>query len=95
MPLSHDEVRKVARLAHLQLDESEVDALAGELSGIVDHVARLQTLDTTDVEPTAQVVSMGNVMREDEIRPSWTPERVLANAPRRQHGFFVVQAILD
>jgi aspartyl-tRNA(Asn)/glutamyl-tRNA(Gln) amidotransferase subunit C len=95
MALSREEVEHVARLAHLGLSPEEVDEFAVELSSVIEHVNRLQRLDTADVPPTAHVISMENVMREDEVRPSWPPDAVLANAPRRYDDQFEVQAIFD
>jgi aspartyl-tRNA(Asn)/glutamyl-tRNA(Gln) amidotransferase subunit C len=95
MSLSRGEVEHVARLAHIGLTEEEIDEFAIELSSVIDHVTRLQRLDTDGVSPTAHVVPIENVMREDEVRPSWPPEAVLANAPRRYDDQFEVQAIFD
>jgi aspartyl-tRNA(Asn)/glutamyl-tRNA(Gln) amidotransferase subunit C len=69
--------------------------MRSEISGILDHIAILREVDTTDVPPTAFAVPVENIVREDEVRPSWDPEAVLANAPRREDGLFEVQAIFD
>jgi aspartyl-tRNA(Asn)/glutamyl-tRNA(Gln) amidotransferase subunit C len=66
-----------------------------EISGILDHVAVLRNLDTSDVPATAFAVPLENVMREDVVAPSWAPAAVLANAPRREDDLFEVQAIFD
>jgi len=95
MPISRDAVMHVARLAHVGLQPHEVDVLALELSSVLDHMTRLQEIDTSDVPPTSHVVAMESVMREDEVRPSWPQGAVLANAPHRSHDCFEVQAIFD
>jgi aspartyl-tRNA(Asn)/glutamyl-tRNA(Gln) amidotransferase subunit C len=95
MPLSRDEVEHVASLAHIGLQPGEVDELTVQLSSIIDHIARLQEIDTTSVEPTAHTLLVDNVMRDDVDEPPWPPTAVLANAPRRADDFFEVQAILD
>lgn len=95
MPLSHDAVAHVAHLAHLGLHPTEIEELAGELSAVLDHIARLHEVDTSQVTATSHVVSLQNVMRDDEIRPSWSSVDVLANAPRQANGFFEVQAVFD
>ena len=95
MPLSRSEVEHVARLAHLGLRPDEIGELTNELSSVLDHVAQLRTVDTTDVPPTAHVALVENVMREDEVRPSWAPAAVLSNAPHRADDLFQVQAIFD
>ncbi|MGH2442714.1 MAG: Asp-tRNA(Asn)/Glu-tRNA(Gln) amidotransferase subunit GatC [Chloroflexota bacterium] len=95
MPLSRETVEHVADLAYIGLEPSELDELTVQLSTVLDHIERLQRLDTTNVEPTLQSNPRLNVMRDDEIQPSWTPAAVLANAPRRAGDQFEVQAILD
>lgn len=95
MPVSRDVVEHVARLAHVGLEPAEIDEFTEELSSVVDHVARLQQVDTSDVPPTAHVFPMQNVMRDDDVTASWSPVAVLANAPQQVDNLFEVQAILD
>ena len=95
MALSRKEVEHVAQLAHIGLAESEIEELSRQLSTVLDHISQLQELDTSAVEPTAQAVSVENIMRADVASPSWPPESVLANAPHRQGDFIEVQAVLD
>lgn len=95
MPISRDAVEHVARLAHIDLQPHEVEEFAVELSSVLDHMARLEEVDTTDIPPTSHVVPLENVMREDEVRPCWPVEAVLANAPHRSGDYFEVQAIFD
>ena len=95
MPIDRAAVAHVAALAHVGLTEDELEAFSRDLSSIVDHIARLQELDTSQVPPTAHALPMENVLRADEVEPSWELEAVLANAPRRLGDLFEVQAILD
>lgn len=95
MALSADEVRYIARLARVALDDDEVERLQEQLSAILDHFAVLNEIDTDGVPPTAQTFEMTNVQREDEPEPSANRDDVLANAPRRQDGYFRVRAVLD
>lgn len=95
MPISRDEVEHVARLAHIGLSEDEIDSMTVELSSVLDHVVRLQQVDTAGVPPTAQTIPTTNVMRDDVVRQSWSAEQVLANAPREADGFFEVQAVFE
>ena len=82
------QVLHVARLARLRLDEEEVERMAGELSGILDHVDRIRSLDLDRVEPTSHVVELENVLRPDEPRPSWPPDEMLEAAPDPADGAF-------
>lgn len=95
MPLSREDVEHAAQLAYVGIDAEELDRLTDELSSIVDHVARLQQVDTAGIAPTSHTQQLMNVMREDIVEPSWPVEAVMANAPRRRDDFFEVQAVLD
>jgi len=95
MALTSEEVRYVARLARVALSDEEVERLREQISGILDHFTLLNEIDTEGVEPTAQTFDMTNVEREDEALPSREREEVLANAPRREDGYFRVRAVLE
>ena len=94
MRLSREEVEYVAALARLGLSDSEIARLQDQLSSILEHIAAIDRLDTDAIPPTAQVISMTNVMRPDEVTDSLPREAVLENAPRQAEGFFEVHAIL-
>jgi aspartyl-tRNA(Asn)/glutamyl-tRNA(Gln) amidotransferase subunit C len=95
MPLSKDEVRHVAMLARLGLEPGDEVYYAEQLSGILDHIDRLQQLDTEAIPPTAQVVQVASRLREDEPRPSLTKDEALANAPAAVNGMFRVPSIQE
>jgi aspartyl-tRNA(Asn)/glutamyl-tRNA(Gln) amidotransferase subunit C len=88
--IDREQVLHVARLARLELSDEEVDRMAGELSGILEHVDRIAALDLDDVEPTTHVVALQNVLRADEPEPSLPRERTLENAPDPAGGCFRV-----
>ena len=88
--IDRDQVLHVARLARLELSEEEVERMAAELSGILEHVDRISALDLEGVEPTSHVVALENVMRPDEPRPSLPRERALEPAPDPTEGAFRV-----
>ncbi len=94
MSLTIADVEHVAALARLGLSDEEKERLRDQLSVILDHITALDELDTAAIPPTAQVVALTNVWREDEVRPSLPREAVLQNAPRQADGFFEVHAIL-
>lgn len=94
MSLTIADVEHVAALARLGLDDAEKERLRDQLTSILGHIAALDEIDTAAIPPTAQVGSLSNVMRPDEVRPSLPREAVLANAPRQADGFFEVHAIL-
>src|SRR5205085_4590656 len=88
--IDRDQVLHVARLARLRLSDEELERMAGELSGILEHVDRISRLDLEGVEPTSHVVELENVLRADEPRPSWPKDDVLAAAPDAAEGAFRV-----
>jgi len=95
MPLSEDEVRHVAMLARLGLEPGDEAYYADQLSGILEHIDRLQQLDTEDIPPTAQVVEVASRLRDDEPRPSLSQDEALANAPAAMKGMFRVPSIQE
>ena len=88
--IDREQVLHVARLARLALSDEEVDTMASELSGILEHVNRISELDLDDVAPMDHVVELENVLRADEPRPSWPRERMLEEAPDSDEGAFRV-----
>ena len=79
--IDREQVSHVARLARLELTEEEAENMVSELSGILEHVDKIQALDLDDVPPTTHVISLQNVMREDVPRPSLSVEDALREAP--------------
>ena len=95
MTITRAEVAHVARLARLGLTESEMDQLATELDHILDAMQELRQLDTSAIPPTAQVIPLHNVMRDDIPRPSWPEADILRNAPQTRDGQFLVPPVLE
>ena len=95
MSLSREQVKQIAELAKLQLTDTELDTYAGQLSAILDYAARLDQLNTAEIPPTASVLPLQSVLREDVVRPSLTREQVVRNAPDAIEGQFRVTAVLD
>jgi len=94
MALSIADVEHVAALARLGLTEGEKERLRIQLSSILEHINALAELDTEAISPTAQVIALTNVLRDDVARPSLPRDQVLANGPRQNEGFFEVDAVL-
>ncbi len=95
MRIDKEEVEHVARLARLDITESEKEAFSEQLSSILTYMEQLKGLDTEGVEPTATVLEQTNVFRADELRPSLPVEDALANAPESSGGFFTVPKIIE
>jgi aspartyl-tRNA(Asn)/glutamyl-tRNA(Gln) amidotransferase subunit C len=88
--IEREQVLHVAKLARLGLSDAEVEAMAGELSGILEHVDRIAELDLDDVEPTSHVVELENVLRRDEPHESLERDVALGQAPDPVDGAFRV-----
>lgn len=95
MALTAADVDHVAALARLGLDAVERRRLGAELEAILEHISRLQQVDTSGVAETAQVGDLVNVMRDDVSRPSLAADRALHNAPVSDGHHFVVGAIQE
>jgi aspartyl-tRNA(Asn)/glutamyl-tRNA(Gln) amidotransferase subunit C len=92
--LSRRDVEHVALLARLGLSEEEITLFESQLNHILDQYAVLSRLDTEAIPPTAQVIELENILRDDVVRPSLDVETALANAPERSGPHFVVPAVI-
>ncbi|HLF25758.1 MAG TPA: Asp-tRNA(Asn)/Glu-tRNA(Gln) amidotransferase subunit GatC [Anaerolineae bacterium] len=95
MSLTRQEVDHIAELAKLALTDAEKARFQEQLSDILDYAGRLQTLDTEAIPPTATVLPLRSVMRDDVARPSVSTPALLANAPQATDDSFEVQAVLE
>jgi aspartyl-tRNA(Asn)/glutamyl-tRNA(Gln) amidotransferase subunit C len=96
--ITEDEVRYVAALANLQLTGQEVGKLQTDLNGILEHMDKLKEIDTTGVEPMAQVLFDAGetaTLRADEVVPPLGNEAALANAPQAGAGYFKVPRVIE
>ena len=92
--LSRRDVEHVAHLARLGLTEEEITELEGQLNHILEQFAVLGELDTDAIAPTARVIELENVLRDDVTRPGLDREAALASAPERTAEHFVVPVVL-
>ncbi|MGF1460851.1 MAG: Asp-tRNA(Asn)/Glu-tRNA(Gln) amidotransferase subunit GatC [Leptolyngbyaceae cyanobacterium] len=90
-----EQVRKVAHLARLELEESEEQALTTQLNSILDYVEQLNELDTTDIPPTTRAIEVSNIHRPDQLEVFGDRDSLLSNAPEREEDFIKVPKILD
>lgn len=92
--ITKKEVEYVARLAKLEFNEGEKEEFTSQLNSILDYFKKLNELDTDKVEPTAYVISMPNLLNEDEVEPSLPQEEVLSHAKYVKKGYFKVPKII-
>jgi aspartyl-tRNA(Asn)/glutamyl-tRNA(Gln) amidotransferase subunit C len=95
MALDPATVRRIARLARLDLDDAEIAKFQQELNGILGWIEQLNEVDVTGVEPLTGAAQMALKMREDVVSDGNIPEKVLANAPERAGNFFVVPKVVE
>lgn len=94
MSIGKDEVRHIARLAHLEFSEDELGRFTEQFNSILEYVARLNALDTADIQPTSHVDVGSDALRDDALRPSMPREEALANAPESGGGLFEVPRVI-
>ena len=92
--MTKKEVEYVAKLAKLEFSEGEKEEYTSQLNSILDYFKKLNELDTARIEPTAYVISMPNLLNEDEVKPSLPQEEVLSNSKYVKRGYFKVPKIM-
>ncbi|MDZ7896262.1 MAG: Asp-tRNA(Asn)/Glu-tRNA(Gln) amidotransferase subunit GatC [Sphingobium sp.] len=88
-------VRKIAGLARISITDAEAEALLPELNNILGWVEQLGEVDVTGVEPMASVIANHLRLRTDEVTDGNVRDKVLANAPAAEHGFFAVPKVIE
>ncbi len=93
--ITANDVRKVAKLARLELPDQQVELFTNQLEKILGYVAQLEEIDTQDVPPTTRAVEVVNVLREDSVQTTTIRDELLDQAPDREGNFFRVPKILS
>jgi aspartyl-tRNA(Asn)/glutamyl-tRNA(Gln) amidotransferase subunit C len=92
--ISRSDVANLAKLARIEMTETELDDLSAELAVILNAVARVSEVATSEIAPTSHPLPLVNVFREDLTRPSLTADEALSGAPAQEEGRFKVPQIL-
>lgn len=95
MSIDIDTARKVAKLARIRVQEADLPALAGQLSGILGFMEQLNEVDVTDIEPMVSVTPMHLKRRADVVTDGNIQVQVLKNAPDAREGFFAVPKVVE
>ena len=95
MSVTNQDVKKVARLARIALPEDQVEPMTDELNNILNWSEQLGEVDVEGVEPMTSVVETSLPMREDVVTDGGIQDKVLANAPKSEDGFFVVPKVVE
>jgi aspartyl-tRNA(Asn)/glutamyl-tRNA(Gln) amidotransferase subunit C len=95
MSVDQATVRRIATLARIAVADDELLPLQGELNAILRFVAELDEVDVSGIEPMTSVTPMALPLRRDEITAGGIPDKVLANAPASEDGYFVVPKVIE
>jgi aspartyl-tRNA(Asn)/glutamyl-tRNA(Gln) amidotransferase subunit C len=95
MSVDQATVRRIAHLARIAVTQDEVPHLQGELNAILAFVAQLDEVDVDGVEPMNSVTPMAMKKRQDVVDDGGYPERILANAPATEDGYFLVPKVVE
>ncbi len=95
MSVDKETVKKIANLSRIAVTEAETDALVPELNNILGWVEQLSEVDCTNVEPMTAVIPNKLRLRDDVVTDGNVRDKVLANAPAAEHGFFGVPKVIE
>ncbi|MDE6506698.1 MAG: Asp-tRNA(Asn)/Glu-tRNA(Gln) amidotransferase subunit GatC [Eubacterium sp.] len=95
MQITPDLIKYLESLARITLDEDEEKKIGKELQDILTYIDKLNELDTEGVEAMSHCFPLTNVLRKDEVKPSMSPDEIVANAPESQDGTFVVPKTVE
>jgi aspartyl-tRNA(Asn)/glutamyl-tRNA(Gln) amidotransferase subunit C len=95
MKITTKDVKHIANLSRLYLSDNEIETFSGQLSSIIEYVEQLNSLDTSNIEPTSHVIPLNNVMIDDIPAASLPVEDALKNAPDSTEKFYRVPKIIE
>ena len=95
MGVTIKEVKKIAKLAKLEFADEEIEKFTYQMNEILDYMQKLNEINTDNVEPLYHIIEPGNVLRDDEAKPSCEREEMLKNAPIKSDGFIIVPRIIE
>lgn len=95
MKVSADDVKYIAQLSRLTVPEAEMEKFTEQFNQILNYADILEKIDTAGIEPTAHVLPVSNVLREDGAKPGVTHEEALLNAPAVHNGGFKVPRVIE
>ena len=93
--ISSEEVKKVANLARLELNQNEINQHAEQLEKILDYIKQLEKINTENIACTTRAIEVVNVLRKDENKNYENSEELLDLAPSRENKFFKVPKIIN
>jgi aspartyl-tRNA(Asn)/glutamyl-tRNA(Gln) amidotransferase subunit C len=95
MAIGKEEIRHIAKLSRLSFSESEEEKFIKSFNDILNHVQKINSINTEGVEPCSNVFELKNVMREDKAEKSFDPEILLRNAPEKEETAYLVPRVVE
>lgn len=95
MAIDKKQVEHIAKLSKLHFSEEEIETFIDEFSVILQHVGKVNSVNTDGVEPCSNVFSINNRFREDEVKPSMPPEQLLKSTPSTEDTYFLVPNVVE
>ena len=95
MSIEKNQVKKVAKLSRISLDESKVESLSKDLNSIINFVEQLNKLDTKDTKPLSSVIDKTLKPRNDKVDDGKIKSQILKNSPNKNEDFFIVPKVIE
>ena len=95
MAVNKDDVKYIAKLSRIKFTEQEEENFLKGFNSILDHVAKINSVNTDGIEPCSNVFSLHNVLREDKAQASYSPEKLLENAPAKEDNAYLVPKVVE
>ena len=95
MPIDKSQVKKVAKLSRISLDDSKLESLSKDLVSILNFVEQLNKLDTNEIKPLTSIINKSLDTRDDTVSDGQIKDQILKNSPEKNEDFFIVPKVVD
>jgi aspartyl-tRNA(Asn)/glutamyl-tRNA(Gln) amidotransferase subunit C len=95
MPIDKSQVKKVAKLSRISLDDSKLESLSKDLVSILNFVEQLNKLDTNEIKPLTSIIDKSLDTRDDTVSDGQIKDQILKNSPEKNEDFFIVPKVVD
>ena len=95
MPIDKSQVKKVAKLSRISLDDSKLESLSKDLVSILNFVEQLNKLDTNEIKPLTSIIDKSLDTRDDSVSDGQIKDQILKNSPEKNEDFFIVPKVVD
>ena len=95
MPIDKNQVKKVAKLSRISLDDSKLESLSNDLISILNFVEQLNKLDTNEIKPLTSIIDKSLDTRDDAVSDGQIKDQILKNSPEKNEDFFIVPKVVD